>query len=398
MGNLDIKCLAPLSIRVFAVFVFFSFRACSTPPKIRFWSDILDTKLGLDKLQFLLRTDEISISPDFPATIHSPRNAATGEELNTRLLYVAGGTPVTGQRAAFLTNNWQFVISPDRKSDVSFCSVQFSAGAFSKSNLEPLDSDQCFEVARAVEAELAEKGVKLDLSHAKLTRLDIAQNVRLSQPVACYGPALAAVGARKRVRKMDFGGTGFIVGNKSWEAGFYDKGAQMLELGYSPDQCPENTLRPEVRFMKARVIQDAVSCGSLPELRKNWGELKPAYKRFLKRDVFRPKIEANTDASIDFHQLARFVCEGESQRKWQAFQREGMPLFLVLSMGFERAKVYVSEEFEIDGTSDAGKKQLSRIFVQLEKADFALKMQAATTTGQEVKALYRELKRAVLSV
>jgi hypothetical protein len=358
----------------------------------------LDTKLGLDKLQFLLPADEILFSPHFPATIHSPRNAATGEELSTRVLYVADGKAVTGQRATFLTHDFQCVVSPDRSTQSSLCSVQFSAGAFSKTNLEPLDLEQCFDVARRVEAVLAENGVELDLSRAKLTRMDIAQNVRLSQPVACYGPALAAVGARKRVRKMDFGGTGFIVGNKSWEAGFYDKGAQMLETGHLPSDCPDNTLRPEVRFLKSRVIQQAVSCDSLPGLKRAWGELKPAYKRFLERDVFRPKIEANTDASIDFHKLARFICAGDSKRKWQAGQREGWPLFLVHGMGFERAKVFAAQEFEIDGATEAGKKQLSRIYAQLEKADFALKMEAATTTGQEVKALYRELKQKVMAV
>jgi hypothetical protein len=67
-------------------------------------------------------------------------------------------------------------------------------------------------------------------------------------------------------------------------------------------------------------------------------------------------------------------------------------------MNLERAKVFVSEEFGIDGATETGKKQLSRIFEQLEKADFALKMQNATTTGQHVKELYRELKRSVLAI
>ncbi len=366
------------------------------PPKSLFRSGILDTKLGLDKLQFLLPTDEISISPHFPATIHAPYNAATGDSCASRELYACDGKSVIGHRATFLTRDFQLVISPDRSGTSSLCSVQFSAAAFSDNNLEPLQLEQCYEKARQVEAVLSENGLELDLSRAKLTRMDIAQNVRLSQPVACYGPALAAVGCRKRVRKMDFGGTGFIVGNKSWEDALYDKGAQMLEAGHLPSVCPKNTIRPEVRFLKSRVISQAISCDSLPGLKRAWPELKPAYKRFLERDVFRPKIEANTDASIDFHKLARFICDGDSKRKWQAAQREGWPLFLVHGMGIERAKVFGAEGFGIDGASASGKKQLSRIYAQLEKADFALKMEAATTTGREVKALYRELRKKIM--
>ncbi len=356
----------------------------------------MDTKLGLDKLQFLLTTDEISISPDFPATIHASYNAATGDSRASRQLYVCDGKSVLGHRATFLTDDFQLVISPDRAGTSSLCSVQFSAAAFSTNNLEPLQLEQCFEKAHQVEAVLSENGLELDLSRAKLTRLDIAQNVRLSQPVACYGPALAAVGCRKRVRKMDFGGTGFIVGNKNWEIGFYDKGAQMLETGHLPSDCPDKTIRPEVRFLKSRVIQQAISCNSLPELKRAWPELKPAYKRFLERDVFRPKIEANMDASLDFHKLARFICAGESSYKWQAAQRVGFPLCMVNEMGFERAKVFVAEELGIDGSSDSGKRQLSRIYSQLESAKSTLDNAVVTSTGQEVKQLSRELRKKIM--
>jgi hypothetical protein len=358
----------------------------------------LDSKLGLDKLQFLFSTDEVTISPQFPATVDSPRNAATGEELSSRLLYVAGGVPITGRRAYLNTPDYQLTISPHRTGVGSFCSVQFSAGGFSDSNLEPLDYDGCCDVASLVQADLKEKGVVLDLARGLLTRLDVAQNVVLSQPVACYAPALAAVGARKRADKVDFGGTGFVVGNKSWQVGFYDKGAQMKELGYGPSDCPQNTLRPELRFMKSRVIKDALSCGTLPELKRSWPELKPAYKRFLERDVFRPKIEATMDVSVDFLSVAREVCLKSTVHRWQAFGREALPRLLVFEMGLPRAMVFVAEELGIDGATESGKKQLSRIFAQLEKADFALKMHAATTTGHQVKELYNELKRSVLAI
>lgn len=358
----------------------------------------MDTKLGLDKLQFFLPTDEIKFSPDFQPRVHRIENGGTGASLSKRTLYVADGRTVVGSSAIFQTDDFSMKISPAREGGASLCSVQFSAGAFASSNLDPLDLEAAHANAKGVEAVLLENGVELDLSRALLTRLDMVRNVPLSQPVACYAPALAAIGARKRANKADYGGTGFLLGNKSWQACFYDKGAEMLAKDYPPEECPKNTLRPEVRLMNSKIIKHRLGCSSLSELKIGFKNLRSQYRETCEKEIFRPKIEANTEASIDFSRLARFVCDGDSKRKYQAFSREGMPLFLVHGMGLERAKVFVGEAFDIDGTTEAGRRQLSRIYSQLEKANHTLKMEATTKQGQEVKALYREVRRAVLNV
>ncbi len=358
----------------------------------------MSAQLGLDKLQFLLPADEIAFTPDFPATIENPFNAATGEALSQRTLYTAGGRAVTGRKAKFFTDDFQLQIVPDRAGAGSLCSVQFSAGAFRGSNLEPLGVDECFGVARRVERTLKDNGATLNLSRARLARLDIAQNVRLSHPISCYSYALSAVGARKRVRKMDFGGTGFIVGNKTWEAGFYDKGAQMKELGYAVELRPVNSLRPELRLMRGRLIKSELSCEALPELRRAWPQLKPTYIRFLKRDVFRSKFEQKSEASIDFHRLARFVCDGSPRRPWHHFKSEGLPLLMVQQMGLGAAQHFAATEFGYDASTDTGSRQIERMHAELAHADFALKMQSVTRSGHKVDELYKELRERVLSV
>lgn len=353
-------------------------------------------RLGIDKLAFLLPASDVEISPDFPATIENPVNAATGELLDNRALYVAGGVPRTGRVAHFNSKNYQFSVNHHRDGSGSVCTVHFSAGAFSKSNLEPLDKDRCMDVTALVQRDLAENGVGLDLSSARVTRVDIAQNVKLSHPVACYAPALAAVGARKRTRKLDFGGTGFVTGNKQWEIGLYDKGAQMRELGYSPDLCPENTIRPELRLMKSRLIKQSLGCSTLPELREAWPELKPVYSSFLERDVFRPKLEACKGASIDWYGLAAYVRDENVARSWHRFKSDGLTLLMVLDLGVDLAKHFVASELGYDAFSVAGRRQIERIHVELDRAAFTLKMQGTTPEGHKVVELYDELKERVL--
>lgn len=370
-------------------------RKCN-PPKSRFRSVILSSQLGIDKLQFLLPVSDIRFTPDFKATLHSATDASTGEALGERLLYVADGHEFYGRKASLNTDNFNLSISPHRDGGEAVCLIHFSAGAYSDNNLQPLDVEGCLSAARDVELDLRSLGAELSLDRAKITRLDIARNVQLSEPVACYAPVFAALSCRKRVDKKDFGGTGFLAGNKSWEIGFYDKAAEMEEKGHDPASCPVNTLRPELRLKKSAIVRQAISCDSLIELPRNWAELRTAYAHHLTRDVFKPKEEAAIDRTLDAYEMARTVVSGPRVRKWEAFRSQSAPLYVVQEMGLEMAKFFVAHHLGIDGDTEAGKKQLYRINQELIQADFALKNDLATPSGCKVKELHHEMRRAVM--
>lgn len=355
------------------------------------------SQLGIDKLQFLLPVGDISFSPDFPATLHSTFDASTGEASGERLLYSAGDRDFYARRASLNTDNFNLSIVPHREGAEAVCIIHFSAGAYSDSNLEPLDIEGCMSVARHVESDLRSMGAQMELDKAKLTRLDIARNVELSHPVDCYGPVFAALSCRKKVDKMDFGGTGFLVGNKSWEIGFYDKGAEMEEKGHEKASCPVNTLRPELRLKKSATVRDALSCDSLADLPKQWGELSTAYRRHLTRDVFKPKEEAAIDRSLDAYEMAVEVVSGPSVRKWQAFTRHTAPMHLIQEMGLGMAKHFVADNLGFDADTEAGKKQVYRIHRELDRAEFALRNSQVASSGRKVKELHRELRGAVMS-
>lgn len=366
------------------------------PPKSRFRGVILSSQLGIDKLQFFLPVSDIRFTPDFKATIHSATDASTGEVLGERLLYVADGKQLSGRKASLNTDDFNLTISPHRDGGEAVCVVHVSAGAYADNNLHPLDLDGCFRVTRALEADLHSLGAELSLERAKITRLDIARNVALSEPVACYSPVFAALSCRKRVDKKDFGGTGFLAGNKSWEIGFYDKGEEMKEKGHDPATCPANTLRPELRLKKSALVREAISCDTLAEMPQNWAELRTAYVHHLTRDVFKPKEEAAIDRTLDAYDMAKAVVSGPLERKWQAFTRQSSPLYLVQEMGLEMAKFFVANHLGYDSATEAGRKQLYRINQELIQADFALKNDFATPSGCKVRELHREMRRAVM--
>lgn len=335
-------------------------------------------------------------APEFSATIANSMDAATGELKGNRVLYRAGDREFSGLRAYLNTENFNLTILPPSQGVESVCTLHFSAGAYSETNLEPLGLEATLNAARCVTKELRELGAEVDLECAMVTRLDIARNVELSHPVRCYSPCFAALGTRRKVDKADFGGTGFLIGNKTWEIGFYDKGAEMREKQHAPEFCPVNTLRPELRLKKARVIRDAVGCDRLTDLPSVWKNLPDAYRGGLERDVFRARPEAAIDQSLNAYEMAQEVLDGDFSRKWQAFKQQTGALWLVHNMGLEMAKWFVEEKLEYDAETDSGARQLRRIHRELEAADFALKSDGYTEADLPVRDLYRELKRRVL--
>jgi hypothetical protein len=356
----------------------------------------MSKQIGIDKIALFLPAPEVQFEPHFSATVQSPVNAATGELLHHKRLYETGGHWVTGQRAHYNTRNLQFTIAPDRGGGPANCILQFSAGAFSDSNEVPLNKREVAQCARDVRNALLAVGVDFSIEKARLVRVDLAKNVELSHPVACYSPIFQALSTRKSVNKMDFGGTGFVAGNGQRQWAFYDKGEEMRAKGRELAECPINTLRPEFRMLKGRVIQSTLGSQTLDGLQSAWESLHGVYKRELERDVFRPQMEEKAQASIDFYQEACFVMEGPLKRKFQAFTSDVGLLHLVQSLGLDGAKHFAACYLVEDVTTVTGKRQARRIYTLLEKADYAIRMGDDAPEGTPLKELYRELRKAVI--
>jgi hypothetical protein len=356
----------------------------------------LSNPIGIDKITLFLPVPEVSFEPHFPATIDNPINAATGEVSSYAELYSNGETKLRGRKAYYNTKDFQFTISPDRGGGPSNCLLQFSAGAFGESNEVPLCRAGVAQCARDVTIALADVGVCFPIEKARLVRVDLARNIELSHPVACYSPVFGALSARKTMNKTDWGGTGFLTGNTQRQIAFYDKGAEMHSKGHDLEACPVNTLRPECRYLKGRVVRDSLGFETLDGLQSAWETLHPAYIQSLERDVFRPKMEEKTEASLDLYEEARFIMDGPLQRKWQGFKGDVGLLLMVERFGLDAAKHFAATQLVEDVTSASGKRQIKRMNAELEQADYAIKMRDSAPDGTPLKELYRELRRAVL--
>jgi hypothetical protein len=357
----------------------------------------LSKPIGIDKITLFLPVPELTVEPHFAASIHNTQNAATHDLKSHQQLFWNGERFVTGQKATFNTDDYQVTIAPDRGGGAPNCIVQWSARAFAGSNEVPMDRDAVQHAARHVRDELREAGLHFPMEKARLVRVDLAKNVEMSHPVASYTPVFGALQGRKSMNKLDWGGSGILMGNTQRQVALYDKGLEMHSKGMPLDECPVNTLRPECRLMKGRVVSAALGVETLEDLRRGWEKIPGAYAHSMEQDVFRAKMESKIGAALDFYQEARFIMDGEFLRKWQAFKSDATPMMLVERFGLEAAKQFVAFELVDDPDSTVGKRQTRRMHAELEQAAFAMKLSDVSLDRSPLQELYEELKRAVLS-
>lgn len=352
--------------------------------------------LGIDKLAFLLAGQNVKFSPDCAVEVDRKFDGTGLEPLDNGILYYVGKHPVRGRAAYLNTKNYHFDIRHDRFSTEPICRLHFSGNAFSDNNLEPLGRDHLQDVAQMVERDLADNGVKLVLSSARVTRVDIAQNVPVSVPVPCFDPVFAALRMRKSVNKRDYGGTGFLASNTRWQANFYDKGAEMAGKGRPVELCPKNTLRPELRLLKGEMVKDTLGISTLSELRASWPELRPTYNRIMERDIFRSKLETKKGASVDPARIARYVRASGCRYPWRDFTSTYGLAWLIVSQGEAMALHIATSELGYDPGTGSGQRQLNRIRNEINTLAFALSLADTTEEGHKVVTLYEELKEGVL--
>jgi hypothetical protein len=137
-------------------------------------------------------------------------------------------------------------------------------------------------VANNVMRVLNDVGIQCNIEDARVSRLDLAKQEYMPQPVSFYGEAFKAIRG-KRQEKKDYP-DGFYFFNKQHEVCFYDKGKQMKL------PANKNFMRGEVRFKKTEVVQKMTDgVNSFKELKiSGITHLTGCYNNYLEKQVFRP--------------------------------------------------------------------------------------------------------------
>ena len=214
------------------------------------------------------------------------------------------------------------------------CSVQFNPSTLQHdyhltSNLE--------HIVPALEKDMKNVGIDLDLKGARLTRVDLTGQRVMETPCSSFAPAFTSLSA-KRMKAVKYP-DGFEFSNRSRGVVFYDKSLQ-LETVKAVKDAPRNLLRCEARWMKNRVIGHegtGVGLSSLLDLIEAPEEhLKAKYKGFLERDVF--KVAEGSQLAFSFkNHLQTFKTFTETTGGWKEyFMMNGVENLLEEFGGFDQ--------------------------------------------------------------
>jgi len=193
------------------------------------------------------------------------------------------------------------------------------------------------------EAHLA--GIKFDPLDLRLSRLDLARQADMTEPLSVYSHAFHLMNG-KRMATSTYP-TGAMFKNGQRQAIFYGKRAELIHRHKEGFGCGEHTLRAEARFMKHKPVATATGLTYFHDLLQTDDvHLLDVYRGFMARDVFRITGDGqqaiipleDLDATFDLIRMT------SSERKLlETFERSaGIGLLLVQFGGINGYLDYLS--------------------------------------------------------
>ena len=222
------------------------------------------TKSNFSIDTLLLGINQFTIHPRNELIIELPKITTAGEILNDHPLFtMTNGRSFSGQKATF--NNGEFVVrilSPDHLT-LLFSPTRLVNGL----NFFPISLGQFTRAIREkVTRKLREIGVHVDISSAKIYRIDLSKDVFLDKDVSSYHPIFELLPElNQRMRRKEFYKTTFYAGNTQWELAIYDKVRELKhQLAKGRIQATRrvtellssNILRVELRLKKRQKVRN----------------------------------------------------------------------------------------------------------------------------------------------
>jgi hypothetical protein len=244
----------------------------------------------LDTLKLSLEEYEVQQHAEFslqPPTV----NTASGELATEHLLWRNGKREVRGVKA-FHNGEWiNITLKPRREAPgtQALCLVQFSVPKVANGgNYHGTDHKGTQAALDAVEKYLREFGIKTNMARASVARLDAAKTLETREPFEGYSPVLGRLQG-KRTERRDYGNM-FLWGNTRWEACAYDKLEEMRRQKISVAGLPTNSLRMELRALKAAKVREMFGFSSVAELRDGLDHVPAVYRAQMEAQMFRHEL------------------------------------------------------------------------------------------------------------
>ena len=233
-------------------------------------------------------TDDFEVSDNAglfvqPATV----NYETGETNEHKLFRKDGGDWVTGAKAYVNTGDYQLTIKPigdDAGGKVMLFLQTSLPKIIQGENYRALNNDETVCAIDAIENDLNNRGVGVNLQACKPSRIDLFRMASANNPFTSYAPLFRLLNA-KRSHTTDYGTT-FTWANTQREICVYDKAIEMQNRGVKSSVLPVNPIRFEYRLKTSRVCRNETGAGNVRDLVNNLDILQTVYCKALENSIF----------------------------------------------------------------------------------------------------------------
>lgn len=252
--------------------------------------------VGIDKIHIHTQDFRVSSATQLAIVPHRKPQGKIWDEVSQQPLFVCDGVPVIAEKAYHNSSG------NDGNEEAAVISATInSTGLTATYNPSKLIGKKMGELASVadvravtnqVQTYLENNGIYVPLSEGNLSRVDLAKDREMSQPVFNYTDVWRVLRGKRMPEKVMYP-HGYRVGSKRRQFIFYDKG---LEI--NPKLDSSNTMRGEVRFIRNATIDKQVGIKTLNDM-YNLDEkyLGQFYNSWLTREIFRQR---NDDSQLTF--------------------------------------------------------------------------------------------------
>lgn len=235
----------------------------------------------------------------------------------------------------------------------------------------------------AVENQLKERGILVNMAGAKINRLDIARNIQTNEPVRQYGGVFSLLNMPRAKRQTHYP-DGYATGNNSRGIIAYNKLEECRSQGH--DVVGDNMLRVELQNKKTDAVKRFLGLNSYSDL-LNCGieEMATVYRKTIKNETFNIKTPLYEQPLIPFNDSMEIMIDLKERypHSWEGKYRKifGINELLKLHGTLEN---YLKLVKEIAGNRQQPKRVREDIQRQIVVRNALLKKCKSTSRYNEV--------------
>ena len=320
----------------------------------------INNVIGIDTIALSIENFQVNDIDNSQLIVNQAPVNSNGEELYSNLLWIdLTGNRIYGKSAYYNSTALTFNIYP-RKNKTPSIKLKYTPGKILyQNNYETVNIGELRRATDQAQSQIIlDTGVRADLEHARITRIDIQVTMEFKESLAPLFDVLKSFKEINRLKQKYAINQSICWGNKQKALCIYNKsikdGNYTLSSGY------RNALRIEYRLMSHKAIRDKLKVTNISQLTQSG--ICTAFLDFIKPVITRLKPKLHLTAKGTLQQKFDLYKENNNCAKFRDYIYDVGIHSLLKSHG-------INEMIEIVKESSGSNSSINRLKKKINKID-----------------------------